>query len=345
MVRANTEKDEAIARAAEEVVRANEAIARAAETVVRANTEKDEAIARAAEEVVRANEAIARAAETVVRANTEKDKAIARANEIVVRANEAIARANEEVARANTEKDEAIANEAREDLAARDQEMAQTRNALAAALMPLGEAEWKQYFGDVRSAPPLPSDIATILDGPCPFWPNKKVRDTHLLVLIPATVNGVPFTLNRLEELIKYSSNGGHRTEYRCYNERVKAQIGEQSPPHSYWLLMTRDVLPGSRNTGYAHQKELVAGYARRESVPYELPSVLEAATAILMHHAREGEQLFGDHPRTYTRCQEVVDGRDPAIVGGFESSVLHVDVIHFDFYVYLCGVACCRKF
>jgi hypothetical protein len=108
---------------------------------------------------------------------------------------------------------------------------------------------------------------------------------------------------------------------------------------------MTRDVLPGSRNTGYAHQKELVAGYARRESVPYELPSVLEAATAILMHHAREGEQLFGDHPRTYTRCQDVVDGRDPTIVGGFESSVLHVDVIHFDFYIYLCGVACCRKF
>ncbi len=372
IARANTEKDEAIARAntekEEAIARANtekdEAIARVNtarnKAVARDNREKYEAVARANREK---NEAIARANtvrdEAVARANREKDAAIARANTekdaVIARVNtardEAVARENREkdaaIARANTEKEEAIAraNEAVEDLAARDQEIAQTRNALAAALMPLGEAEWKQYFGDVRSAPPLPSDIATILDGPCPFWPNKKVRDTHLLVLIPATVGGVPFTLNRLGELIKHPNNGGHRTEYRCYNERVKAQIGEASPSRSYWVLMTRDVLPGSRNTGYAHQKALVAGYASRESVPYTLPSVLEAATAILMHHAREGERLFGDHPRTYTRCQEVVDGRDPAIVGGFESSVLHVDVIHFDFYVYLCGVSCCRKF
>ena len=211
--------------------------------------------------------------------------------------------------------------------------------------MPLGEAEWKQYFGDVRSAPPLPSDIATILDGPCPFWPNKKVRDTHLLVLIPATVGGVPFTLNRLGELIKHPNNGGHRTEYRCYNERVKAQIGEASPSRSYWVLMTRDVLPGSRNTGYAHQKALVAGYASRESVPYTLPSVLEAATAILMHHAREGERLFGDHPWTCTRCPEAVDGSYPAVVGGFGSSGLVVSYGLYDRSSGSRGVACCRKF
>jgi hypothetical protein len=210
----------------------------------------------------------------------------------------------------------------------------------------LVEAEWKHYFGDVGLVPDLPSDMAAVLDGPCPFWPHKKVGDTHLLVLIPATVGGVPFTLNWLGELIKYPRNGGHRTEYKYYNERVKAQMGEESPPRSYWVLMTRDVLLGSRNTGYAHQKELVAGYASRESVPYALPSVLEAATAILMHHARAGERLFGDHPWTHTRCSEVVDGRDPAVVGGFESSGL---CIHYDY----CGsngreddgVACCRKF
>ena len=106
---------------------------------------------------------------------------------------------------------------------------------------------------------------------------------------------------------------------------------------------MTRDVLPGSRSTGYADQKALVAGYARRESVPYELPSVLEAATAILMHHAREGERLFGDHPWTYTRCQEVVDGSYPAVVGGFVprasmSTTSAIAATHL-------GVACCRKF
>ena len=211
------------------------------------------------------------------------------------------------------------------------------------ALRSLGEAEWKHYFGDVGSAPDLPSDMATILDGPCPFWPNKKVRDTHLLVLIPATVGGVPFTLNLLGELVKHPSHGGHKTKYSYYHERVKAQMGEASPPRSYWVLMTRDVLPGSRNTGYADQKALVAGYASRESVPYALPSVLEAATAILMHHAREGERLFGDHPWTYTRCQEVVDGSNPALVGGFDSSGLFVHSYCYDYNSD--GAACCWKF
>jgi hypothetical protein len=208
----------------------------------------------------------------------------------------------------------------------------------------LGEAEWKHYFGDVGSAPDLPSDMAAILDGPCPFWPDQLVKDTHLLVLMPATVGGVPFTLNGLGELIQRPSHGGHRTKYSYYHKRVKVQMGAESPLCSYWVLMTRDALPGSRNTGYADQKELVANYARRKRVPYALPSVLEAATTILMHHALEGERLFGDHPWTYTRCSEVVDGRYPAVVGGFSPGGL--DVYFSNGHVLSSsGVSCLRKF
>ena len=239
----------------------------------------------------------------------------------------------------------ARSNEAGEVLGESDQGIAQTSNVPADSLRTraFGEAEWKQYFGDVGSAPDLPSDMAAILDGPCPFWPNEKVGDTHLLVLIPATVDGVPFTLNLLGELVQRPKNGGHRTEYSCYNRRITAQIGEESPPRSYWLLMTHDVLPGSQNKAYTAQKELVAGYASGGSVPYELPSVLEVATAILMHHAREGERLFGDDPWTYTRCQEMVDSSYPAVVGGFEFSGLDVN---YDVFVDDSnGAACCRKF
>jgi hypothetical protein len=254
---------------------------------------------------------------------------------------------DQEIAQTRNALAEALAREhkAVENLVARDQEIAQTRNALATALRTLGEAEWKQYFGDVGAAPDLPSHIAAILDGPCPFWPHKKVRDTHLLVLIPATVDGVPFTLNLLGELIKHPSHGGHRTEYKYYHDRVKAQIGEESPPRSYWVLLTRDVLPESRSKVYADQKALVAGYASREGVPYALPSVLEAATAILMHHACAGERLFGDHPWTCTRCPEAVDGSYPAVVGGFGSSGIVVSYGLYDRSSRCRGVACCRKF
>ena len=237
----------------------------------------------------------------------------------------------------------ARSNEAGEALGARDQEIAQTSNVLAASLRTrdFGAKEWEQYFGEVGTAPPLPADMAAILNSPCPFWRDNLVKDTHLLVLIPATVGGVPFTLNQLGELIKHPKNGGHSTKYRFYGDLVKTQIGGESSNRSYWLLMTRDVLPGSRSKVYAAQKELVATYA---SQGYALPSVLEAATAILLHHAREGKRLFGDDPWTYTRCLDVDTDGDPAVVGGFESSGLNVDS-HYSHDLRYFGVSCCRRF
>ena len=53
-----------------------------------------------------------------------------------------------------------------------------------------GAQEWRQYFGEVGVAPRLPLDMVEILHSPCPFWPGKTVKDTHLLVLIPARVAG-----------------------------------------------------------------------------------------------------------------------------------------------------------
>jgi hypothetical protein len=186
--------------------------------------------------------------------------------------------------------------------------------------------------------------MVTILDGPCPFWPSKKVKDTHLLVLIPATVGGVPFTLNRLGELIQHPKNCGHRTKYRQYKNLVKAQIGEESPPRPYWLLMTRDVLPDSQNKTYDAQKALVAAHASKLGLLYEMPHALEAAAAILLHHAREGERLFGNAPWTYTRCQEKVDNNQyPVVVGGFSSGGL--DVYGYYRVKYSYGVSCLRKF
>jgi hypothetical protein len=209
-----------------------------------------------------------------------------------------------------------------------------------------GASAWQQYFGDVGRAPDLPNNIAGILDSACPFWPERKIRDTHLLVLIPATVDGAPFTLSLLGELVKRPKNGGHKTQYSYYDSRVQARLGAASPQASYWLLMTRDVLPWSRRKTYADHKKLVADHARRTSLPYELPKALEAATAILTHHVRNGEQLYGDNPWTFTRCQERIvreSNRHPVVVGGFESSGP-------DIYSSCCsrrchdGAACCRK-
>ena len=186
-----------------------------------------------------------------------------------------------------------------------------------------GRQEWGQYFGEVEAAPSLPLDMDKFLDSPCPFWPEKAVKDTHLLVLIPSTVAGKPFSLNLLKELIKCPRGGGYPTKYRVYDGGVKKALGAQSPGSSYWVLMTRDVLESSKNKKYVAQKALVAARAREMGLPYELPGVLEAATAILSHYVRSGERLYLDSPYTFTRCRESVlykGNSYPVAVGGFSS-------------------------
>jgi hypothetical protein len=210
-----------------------------------------------------------------------------------------------------------------------------------------GAQAWSQYFGDVGAEPLLPADIDEILNSRCPFcpfWPGKKVKDTHLLVLVPARLGGLPFTLDLLGELIKSPKGGGHGTQYRRYDSDVKRELGGRSPGAPYWVLMTRDVLPDSRNKTYDAQKALVASHADRLRRPYEMPHALEAATAILMHHVRSGERLYADDPWTYTRCQEKVCNNNwPVVVGGFSPGGLFVSIHYFvyDFH----GVSCLRKF
>jgi V8-like Glu-specific endopeptidase len=87
-----------------------------------------------------------------------------------------------------------------------------------------GKAKWTQYFGDIGVEPPLPPNIHDILNAPCPFWPDNRVGETHLLVLIPRTVKGKPFNINSFLELIQKPSGGGHPTTYSGYWDEIKKE-------------------------------------------------------------------------------------------------------------------------
>jgi len=182
-----------------------------------------------------------------------------------------------------------------------------------------GKADWERFFGDVGVEPPLPKDIVEVLKSPCPYWGGKRIEETHLLVLIPQSVNGRPLTLSTLQELTQGPKGGGSATQYRHYDGDVRKEHGDQPVPRSYWALMTKDVLPNSRNKTYGEQQALIKG-------PYTVPGVLEMATGIMMHHVKRGERLYTDSPNTYTRCLEQVCGNQyRVVVGSFGSSGLDV--------------------
>ena len=205
-----------------------------------------------------------------------------------------------------------------------------------------GAQKWALYFGNVGTEPPLPQNIIEILNSPCPFFANQRIRDTHMLVLVPATVGGEALTLNKLRQLIQNPRNNGHASNYGFYNQNVQNAHGDTEINQSYWVLMTKDVIPNSRSKTYNQQKELVK---QHEGTGYTLPGVLEAAVCILMEHVVSGNSLFSRQPCAYTRCSEIVLGQYPVVVGGFGSVGLVVS-FSYGFDVDFYGAACAlRKF
>ncbi|MCB1115478.1 MAG: hypothetical protein KDK71_03315 [Chlamydiia bacterium] len=206
-----------------------------------------------------------------------------------------------------------------------------------------GRAKWEKYFGDLEAEPPLPANIDEILNSPCPFWSGKKVRETHLLVLVPQTVNGRVFCLDSLSELIK-NPKIGHKTQYRAYYDEIKKELGSKSVP-SHWVLMTRDVIPGSRNKTYDVQKRLVQSHAQKTKLPYKMLTALDAATAILTHYVETGKRIYKPYLMfTYgasTRCQEILGSRETIVIGGFDTEGLAITTNDWHDYIPR-GVGCC---
>lgn len=176
------------------------------------------------------------------------------------------------------------------------QKQSQTRQLrnLQTPSVAMGKAVWERYFGDVGEEPPLPSNIHEILESQCPYWPDKKVKETHLLVLIPKSVNGKSFTVELLEKLIENPIGGGNATKYFSFG-RVTHNWG--GAPNSYWILFTKKPV---KDFDYDNQKRehLLLFY----KTDYGRPRLLEATTSICMHYVSTGERLYGNR---YTECEE----------------------------------------
>jgi hypothetical protein len=181
-----------------------------------------------------------------------------------------------------------------------------------------GPKDWYIYFGcRITDVPRLPSDIEVILKSSCPFWPNKKVQETHVLCLIPQTVKGQPLNLNLLVELVKTPLQG-HATKYNRYSEF--GEYTDSSPPRSHWALLTRDVIEGSRSKLFAEQQALI-----QAKPPYEVPTILDATVCIFMEYVRTGTRLYSNIPWTFTQCQEKYNPNWQLVVGGFDGAGLYI--------------------
>jgi hypothetical protein len=210
-----------------------------------------------------------------------------------------------------------------------------------------GPKEWFIHFGShLRNVPRLPSNIGDILSSSCPFWPDNKVYETHLLVLVPQNVGEQPLTLKTLGELVKKPLQG-HATKYGAF---YMGKYVDQ-PAKSHWALLTRTVVKGSRSKPYKDEQAVLAQNSQKTNLVYEIPTVLDAAVCNMMEYVRCGAWLYGENPLTYTWCQEKYNANWNLVVGGGCSSGLVVRydnaslVVSYDNASEDCGVGGLRKF
>jgi len=214
-----------------------------------------------------------------------------------------------------------------------------------------GNDKWAQCFGtDVvkdednrEEFSSLPSDdfIADCKKFKSIF-PERNAKDSLMLVRLPKTLNG-GLTLKSLGELAKkYFSDSD--SGYRFIWATIVQELGDKSIDKSHWVLMTKDVLPGSRAKSYGEQQKIVADLAEKSLISYEVPETLESAVCILSQYFGSNIRLFSDNPWTYTRCKDKVQGYQ-TVVGGFAPAGLGVRSHHYRYDYDNFGVAALRKF
>lgn len=197
------------------------------------------------------------------------------------------------------------------------------------ACPPFGAEAWARV-GLVVEEPELPAEIFDIMRSPSPYWPDQLVCQTSRLVLMPAGLS-----LNQLETTFDPG--------FSYLSDQVRDQHGDAAPEESYWVLMTRGVVPDSLNNDFARQPDLLVKGD-------ELPHLYEAAALALLEVQETGTTLLGVDPLRHSRCQEEVDGL--FCVSGYYAEGRGLTVCHFipcpldDFsHGFNIGIVACQRF
>ena len=173
--------------------------------------------------------------------------------------------------------------------------------------MAFGKKEWKEHLkADPGIAPHLPPQV---------YRTAHKLQETHILTLIPATINDQPLSFNTFAPLAEKAG-----MKLNIWKEIVE-KYGNESVGKALWVWMGKEVKPGSRNKTHAQAEQ---------DYPKQLGKALYYTISTVAHYARYKICLFPQTPQwTYVRtCDSGEDRHDAfhVLVGGSAPGVLHVD-------------------
>jgi hypothetical protein len=198
----------------------------------------------------------------------------------------------------------------------------------------LGAEAWRSQKIDVGEAPPIPSSITReLLESECPLHRGKKIKDTHLLVLVPKSVNGKPYTALELDKLCAMRKGSGEKLIYdgKEWANTWKSQPWASTPQsESEWLLIPKSDPDPEKVSKKKHfrSKRIAAQQTVHDTYypDYREVKAVELMTAALLHDLVNGERLLDGY---YLRCQEKNASGGRVCVGFFFA---HGLVVHDDF-------------
>ena len=209
----------------------------------------------------------------------------------------------------------------------------------------LGAEAWKSQGIDVGAEPALPATITEeLLNSECPLNPGEKIKDTHLLVLIPKTVNGEPYTALKLDELCATRKGSGWSLIYDGFRSWKEQPWASQQQVQSEWVLIPKsDPDPNKVSEDKLFRFKNIAAQQKvhEEHYPeYREVKTLELMTAVLLCDLTNKEGLVPD----YLRCEEPNASGGRVCVGNFSAFGLWVCGDHDVFQFGYIGRALARK-
>ena len=195
----------------------------------------------------------------------------------------------------------------------------------------LGAEAWRSQGIDVGEVPPIPAFITKeLLESECPLHPGAKIKDTHLLVLVPKTVNGEPYSPLKLDELCGTRKGSGDKLIYDGVDwaTRWKSQRWASDPQsRSEWVLIPKSDPDPSKVAPERHFRS--KNIAAQDEVHRLYPEYREVKTVELMTAVVLNDLVNGG-PRmlegwNYLRCEEPNAFGGRVCVGCFSANGLGV--------------------
>lgn len=193
----------------------------------------------------------------------------------------------------------------------------------------LGAEAWRTQGIDVGAVPIMPLPITeSLIESECPLHPGRKIKDTHLLVLVPETVNGEPYTALKLHDLCAVRKGSVEKLinqQYVWYTSWELRGWAVTPKVKSEWMLIPKsdpdyETVPAAKQFRFktiAEQEEVLVNHYPE----YREAKTIELMTAVLLYDLVNKEQVLPH----YLRCLERNLSGGRVCVGYFDADGLRI--------------------